>query len=112
MGDDFINIRNRMNVLLQRIDDYSLYIIDTLDGATFTNAIENNYIYFYELNTQKYIGHGIAQQYIRQNNQTLTDAAKATYKILQNPPYNAGFGEDYSNDVVVFLVKFTNKLAV
>eukprot|EP01084_Bolivina_argentea_P213249 362232_1 len=109
-GDDFANVHNRINILLQRIDDYSLYVIDTWNGYTFGRVSQDNSIYFYELNTLNFIGYGIVNSILFINNQTLMNDAIQSYTILNNPPYNAGFVTDYRKTIAVYKIEFKEKL--
>ena len=54
-GDDFVNVHNRMNIILSRIDDYAIYGIDKLNGDTFRKIMANDNISFYKLNSLQFI---------------------------------------------------------
>ena len=111
-GDDFVNVHNRMNILLTRITDNTVYIIDTLNSKTFVNVKPNEYIYFYHLNNLEYMGYGIVESLEITRNQTVIQQAKQSESIMNNPPYNARFIPNYTGSVVVYYVVFKNKLNI
>ena len=111
-GDDFVNVHNRMNILLDRVSDNEVYIIDTLNSKTFINVKPNDYIYFYHLNSLQYLGYGIVDILNISRNQTLIQQARQSENVMNNPPYNAKFIPNYTETLVVYYVRFKNKLNV
>eukprot|EP01084_Bolivina_argentea_P098272 176623_1 len=109
-ADDFVNVHNRLNILLERISDYETYIIDTDNGSTLQWLKANDYIYFYQLNSLNYFGYGIVESFYMVTNETIIQQARDSENVLESPPYNAHFIVNYTDLVKVYYVKFKNKL--
>eukprot|EP01084_Bolivina_argentea_P290145 498330_1 len=109
-GDDFVNVHNRMNIVLQRIDDFSLYVIDTWSGNTFNQVSANDSISFYKLNTLQYISVETVANIKIMRNETLQQEAKQSYYTMEQAPYNCKWATNWSNSVVVYMITFEQKL--
>ena len=114
-ADDFINVHNRMNVILDRIDDNTIYAIDTLNGDTFDKIIVGNnnddQMSFYQLNSMKYIQNSVITSIKKMDNSTLIQQAKDAYTDLTKPPYNAPkWLTNWQNSVSVYMIGFKDKL--
>ena len=112
--DDFINVHNRMNVILQKIDDSNIYAIDTLNGDTLSKInVDNNNdnkMSFYQLDSMAFLQNAVITNIKKMDNDTLTKEASDAYTEMQKPPYNAHWNINWADSVVVYKIGFEEKL--
>jgi hypothetical protein len=125
MGDDFVNLHNRVFIVLNIISSAQgitgIVFVDPTDtlsdqpGEPMTSSApfiaSGETLSFYQINSRKPLGSGIVTSAPKKLTDPATlDAARKLFSTINEPPYNAGILGVSLNDIGVYQVEFTKPL--